>query len=63
MINHKSTIILLLQFNRYGSGGSSVSGALLLCVVGGKLSEGINFSNDLGRWKLNGCWLLIQYHY
>jgi Rad3-related DNA helicase len=28
---------------------STINGAMLLCVIGGKMSEGINFANDMAR--------------
>lgn len=46
----ETTTDALLQ--EYGGAVETGSGALLLSVVGGKLSEGINFSDKLGRGVL-----------
>ena len=45
----KSSSQIESTLNDYGKAAGSDKGSLLLSVVGGKLSEGINFANDLAR--------------
>ncbi|XRB21885.1 helicase ATP-binding domain-containing protein [Pseudoscourfieldia marina] len=44
-----ATEALLAKYTSLCTGDSASKGALLLCVVGGRLSEGVNFGDDLGR--------------
>jgi chromosome transmission fidelity protein 1 len=45
----KSSSQVQLTLDKYSKAAANTGGALLLSVVGGKLSEGINFANDLAR--------------
>lgn len=45
----KSSSQVEATLQAYGEAAASTQGALLFSVVGGKLSEGINFANDLAR--------------
>ena len=49
----KSTADLDKVLAEYATSVRLSGGALLLAVVGGKMSEGINFSDGLGRWGSN----------
>lgn len=44
-----SDSLFVFCHQRCGQDGGGLTGALLFSVVGGKMSEGINFSDDLGR--------------
>jgi chromosome transmission fidelity protein 1 len=45
----KSSTMVELTLKRYREAAQSSRGALLCSVIGGKLSEGINFANELAR--------------
>lgn len=43
------TVAVDTMLGEYQEAARKKEGAIMLCVVGGKLSEGINFSDHLGR--------------